>query len=194
ETAAWRVLTDGEFGQALELSQAAQNLAPGGTSVAIQASAQEGRARARLGQAADTYAAVEKVHRMVAPLPKPDRPEHHYQYDPDKSVSYTATTLAWLGDPAAETYAREVITRLAPNNDVQRWPRRVATAKLDLALTLLATDQLDEACHATLQALASGRVVPSWHWCAAEVVRTVEARRLAESSMLRDAYEERRPG
>ena len=40
--------------------------------------------------------------------------EHHYRYDPDKSVAYVATTLAWVGDPAAESYAREIITRLKP--------------------------------------------------------------------------------
>jgi len=33
----------------------------------------------------------------------PDRPEHHYYYDPAKSDAYIATTLAWLGDSAAET-------------------------------------------------------------------------------------------
>lgn len=30
--------------------------------------------------------------------------QHHYRYDPDKSVSYVATALAWVGDPAAESY------------------------------------------------------------------------------------------
>ena len=87
-----------------------------------------------------------------------------YRYDPDKSVAYTATTLAWLGDPAAEDFAREIITRLGASNDVTKWPRRVAVANLDLALTLLVTDRLDEAREATMRAIASGRVVPSNHW------------------------------
>jgi hypothetical protein len=42
----------------------------------------------------------------------PDRPEHHYRYDPAKSDAYTTTTLAWIGDPAAEGYARQVLARL----------------------------------------------------------------------------------
>jgi hypothetical protein len=125
-------------------------------------------------------------------MPRPDRPEHHYRYDPDKSVAYTATTLAWLGDPAAETYARETIARLKPADDVVKWPRRVASANLDLALTLVVTNRLDEACHAAKQAILSGRVVPSNHWRAVEVVRAVEARGLPEASDLRDAYEELR--
>src|SRR5215475_15055791 len=81
---------------------------PPGSSVAIQATAQEGRAWAHLGQPRETYEAIERVNRLVAPLKRPDRPEHHYHYDPDKSVAYVATTLAWLGDPAAEGYAREI--------------------------------------------------------------------------------------
>ena len=34
----------------------------------------------------------------------PDRPEHHYRYDPPKAQMYVATTLSWLGreDPNLE--------------------------------------------------------------------------------------------
>jgi transcriptional regulator with XRE-family HTH domain len=192
ETEAWRVLTDGDYRRAVELSKVAQELAPPGSSVAIQATAQEGRAWARLRQTRETYGAVERVNRLVSPLERPDHPEHHYRYDPDKSVAYVATTLAWVGDPAAESYAREIIARLKPGNG--KWPRRVAAAKLDLALTLLVTNRLDEACDAALQAILSGRVVPSNHWRAAEVVKAVEKRQLSEARNLREAYEELRRG
>ncbi|MFI5792320.1 helix-turn-helix transcriptional regulator [Streptomyces sp. NPDC051677] len=190
ETDAWRVLTDGEYAQALELSLAAQSVAPAGTSALIQATAQEGRARARLGHEKETYAAIEKIQKMAANLGIPERPtEHHYQYDPAKALAYTATTLAWLGDAAAEPYAREVIARLSPSNDVTKWPRRVASANIDLALVLLAGDRLDEACHSAQKAILSGRVVPSNHWRALEVVNAVEVRQLPEASDLREAYE-----
>lgn len=59
---------------------------------------------------------------------------------------------------------REVITRLGAEPDAGRWPRRVATAYVDLALALLASDRPDEACAAALAAILSGRVVPSNHW------------------------------
>ncbi|MEU3262753.1 helix-turn-helix domain-containing protein [Streptomyces bacillaris] len=189
ETDAWRVLTDGEYGRALELSQIAQQLAPAGSSVAIQATAQEGRARARLGERGETYAAIERVQQMSGVLVPRKGTEHHYQYDPGKSLAYTATTLAWVGDPAAETYAREVIARLAPADDVEKWPRRVASANIDLALALLGGDRLDEACHAAQRAILSGRIVPSNHWRALEVVKAVEARQLPEASDLREAYQ-----
>ncbi|MPZ86299.1 MAG: helix-turn-helix domain-containing protein [Actinophytocola sp.] len=194
ETEAWRVLTEGNYRRALELSRAAQELAPSGSSVAIQATAQEGRAWARLRQPRETYSAIERVTKLVSPLERPDHPEHHYRYDPDKSVAYVATTLAWAGDPAAERYAREVIARLEPSEGSGKWPRRVAAANLDLALALLVTNRLDEACAAALQAMLSGRVVPSNHWRAAEVVKAVETRQLPEARDLREAYEELRRG
>jgi transcriptional regulator with XRE-family HTH domain len=191
ETDAWRVLTEGDYRRALELSQAAQELAPPNSSVAIQATAQEGRAWARLRQPRETYRVLERVNRLVSPLERPDHPEHHYRYDPDKSVAYVATTLAWVGDPAAEGYAREIIARLGSSGENGKWPRRVAAANLDLALALLVTDRLDEACDAALRAMLSGRVVPSNRWRAAEVVTAVEARRLPEARDLREAYESR---
>jgi transcriptional regulator with XRE-family HTH domain len=189
ETEAWRVLTEGDYRSALDLSRAAQSVAPTGSSAAIQATAQEGRALARLKQQKETYSAIERVNCLVSPMLKPDQPEHHFRYDPDKSVAYVATTLAWLGDPAAEGYAREIIRRLTPTNDVEKWPRRVASANIDLALALLVTGRLDEACDATLQAISSGRMVPSNYWRAAEVVEAVEAQRLPEATVLREAYQ-----
>jgi transcriptional regulator with XRE-family HTH domain len=189
ETEAWRVLTEGDYRHAVALSQAAQELAPSGSSVAIQATAQEGRAWARSRQPRETYRAIERVDKLVSPLARPDRPEHHYRYDPDKSVAYVATTLAWAGDPAAEGYAREIIARLTPSGSNGTRPRRVAAANLDLALALLVSDRLDEACDAALQAILSGRVVPSNHWRAAEVVKAVETRQLPEAGNLREAYE-----
>lgn len=189
ETEAWRVLTDGDYVRAVELSQIAQGIAPAGSSALIQSTAQEGRARARLGQAKETYAAIDRVQSLSDSRVRPEHPEHHYHYDPAKSLSYTATTLAWLGDPAAEQFAREVIARLDPGDDMTKWPRRVASANIDLALVLMAGNRLDEACDAAQKAILSGRVVPSNHWRALEVVNSVEARQLPEAADLRDAYE-----
>ncbi|MFJ7422837.1 transcriptional regulator [Streptomyces uncialis] len=189
ETDAWRVLTDGAYGRALDLSQAAQEWAPAGSSVAVQATAQEGRARARLGDSKGVRLAIDNVQRMSAALEPVKNAKHHYQYEPGKSLAYTATTLAWIGDPAAESYAREVIAGLAPADDVQKWPRRVASANIDLALALLVDDRPDEACDAAQRAILSGRVVPSNHWRALEVVRAVEARKLPEAPDLREAYQ-----
>ncbi|OLF17933.1 hypothetical protein [Actinophytocola xanthii] len=188
------MLTDGDYRRAVELARAAQELAPAGSSVAVQATAQEGRGWARLRETRETYRVLGQVERLVSPLARPERPEHHYRYDPDKSLAYLATTLAWVGDPAAEGCAREVIARLAPAERGDGWTRRVAVANLDLALALLVTGRLDEACAAAYRAIGSGRVVPSNHWRAAEVVEAVAARGLPEGRDLREAYERLRGG
>jgi len=194
ETRAWSALTDGDYRRALDLSRTAQQIAPPGSSASIQATAQEGRAWARLGQVKETTDALHRVHALVSSLARPDRPEHHYRYDPDKSVAYTATTLAWVGDPAAEEFAREVIDRLRGAGYGGGWPRRVAAAQIDLALALTAADKHDEAAASAQAAMLSGRIVPSNQWRALEVVQAVEARGLPEAKGLRDVFEALRRG
>ena len=190
ETKAWQVLTEGRYRQALEISQAAQLIAPKSGSAFVQATAQEGRAWARLGAGPETRAALGRVEALVSPLPVPDRPEHHYRYDPAKSDAYTATTLAWIGDPAAERYARQVLARLESTVDGPPRPRRAASARLDLSLALIAADRHDEAAWTALEAISSGRIVPSNYWRAREVIRAVALRGVPEAADLAEAYRE----
>jgi transcriptional regulator with XRE-family HTH domain len=194
ETQAWDALTEGRFRLAVDLSQAAQDVAPRDGSAFIQATAQEGRAHARLGDRRATRGALDRVARLVSPLPQPDQPEHHYRYDPAKQVAYTATTLSWIADPAAEGYAREVVARLDGGGDGGPRPRRAASARLDLAKALLAAGRADEAAGEALDAIGSGRIVPSNAWRAGEIVTAVEAAGLSERVDLREAYETLRRG
>jgi len=188
ETQAWQVLTTGDYRQAAGLAQAAQRIAPHDGSAYIQATAQEGRAWARLGDARETRSALVRVEALVAPLPTPERPEHHYRYDPAKSEAYVATTLAWLGDPAAEGYARHVLARLESATDGPPRPRRAASARLDLSLALIASGQHDEAAGTALEAITSGRIVPSNYWRAREVIHAVAERGVPEARELAEAY------
>lgn len=184
------MLTLGEHRQAVDLAVGAQRLAPAGTSAAIQATAQEGRAWARLGDSRATTDAVARVNRMASPLAVPERPEHHYRYDPGKATSYTATTLSWVGDPAAVDHAREVIARLTPVDRHGGRPRRLAVARLDLALSLLRAGQVDEAVESAIEGIRSGRVAPSNRWRALEVVQAAEAASTGSAPALREAYRE----
>jgi tetratricopeptide (TPR) repeat protein len=190
ETRAWDVLTAGDFQQALQLSQQAQAIAPRGSSALIQATAQEGRAWARLGDRTHTSEVLGRVERLTANRPATEHPEHHYPYDPAKVRSYTATTLAWSGDPAAETVAREVITELEVDG---ARPRRVASAQLDLGLALLAAEKPDEAAAVASQAIRSGRIVASNWWRASEVMAGVQHSGVREARSLREEYETFRP-
>ncbi|MFI5916286.1 transcriptional regulator [Dactylosporangium sp. NPDC051541] len=193
ETQAWAVLTDGRFAEALALAQQARAIAPAGSSALIQATAQQGRAWARMGNAAETRDALERVARLVSNLPTPEHPEHHYRYDPTKAVAYTATTLAWVGDPAAEGFARAAIDELLSEPGGRPRPRRVASARLDLALALLAADRPDEASAEALAAVTSGRIVPSNWWRATEVLTGVERSGVSDAKELREACRAFRP-
>ncbi|BCK58166.1 helix-turn-helix domain-containing protein [Nocardia wallacei] len=186
ETRAWERLTAGKFAVAAELSRAAQEIAPEDSSAFIQATAQEGRALARLGNSEGTYGALRKVARLVSGLSTPDRPEHHFRYDPAKSDAYVATTLSWLGDPAAESYARHVLADLKAAESAR--PRRIASANLDLGLALVAADKPEEAADAALTAVASGRLVPSNYWRVSEVVSGIEGRGAPDAAIVREAF------
>ena len=94
---------------------------------------QQGRAWARLGDARQTRATLSRVEVLVSPLSVPDRPEHHYRYDPPKAQFYVATTLSWLGDTAAEGITRQVLAAIQAPGLLPR-SRRAALARLDLAL------------------------------------------------------------
>ncbi len=190
ETEAWQAVTTGDYRRALTLTQGAQAIAPRTSSAYIQATAQEGRIWARLGSGPETRDALNRVARLVSPLSVPEHPEHHYRYDPSKSEAYVATTLSWLGDPAAEPYARQVLARLESAADGMVRPRRAASARLDLALALLATDQPDEAGQLALTTMTSGVLVPSNYWRAREVIGAIETRRMPEAAELREAYRE----
>jgi hypothetical protein len=192
ETRAWQLLTIGNYPAAAGLARDAQSAAPRGSSAHIQATAQEGRALARLGDSArsGSYAALSRVEALVSPMPMPSQPEHHYRYDPAKSEAYAATTLSWLADPAGERVARLVLERLESSIDGPPRPRRAASARIDLSLALLAADKPDEAAGVALQAVTSGRLVPSNYWRAREVVQAVAEAGPTEAAELADAYRE----
>ncbi|MEU7843964.1 helix-turn-helix transcriptional regulator [Micromonospora sp. NPDC049114] len=193
ETRAWEVLTLGDYQTAVRLAQQAQQVAPVGSSAHIQATAQEARAWARMGDVRETRRALERVERLTANLPVPERAEHHYRYDPAKAEAYTATTLAWAGDPGAEQVARQVLANLDPLGDGGSRPRRSASARLDLGLALATTGRPDEASAFAVEAVTSGRVVPSNWWRAREVLRRVEQSGAPEAADLRDVFEQFRP-
>jgi hypothetical protein len=190
ETGAWKALTDGSYREAVELSRAARRIAPKRTSVHIQATAQEGRAWARLGDSRETRAALAAVERLVSPLPVPRQPEHHYVYDPQKADVYVATTLAWLGDSAAEPAAREILAALQDPGAAPPRPRRVALARLDLGLTLANAGKHDEAAAQAMDVMRSGRLAPVDRPRVRDIVSAVTGRQVPGSAELEDVYRE----
>jgi hypothetical protein len=82
----------------------------------------------------------------------------------------------WLGDRDAESYARHVLVRLESAIDGPPRPRQAASARLDLSLALIAADRHDEAAGTALEAITSGRLVPSNYWRAREIIHAVADR------------------
>ena len=187
ETEAWRQLTSGDAQAALALSQRAQQLAPKGSSARLQSTAQEGRARARLGDTSGTYRVLETVHALADGLERRHEPEHHYQYDTGKLAAYTATTLAWIGDPAAVEQAAATAERFRPSSG-SGWPRRYASAHVDLALGASKLGEHQQAADALRTALDSGVLVPSNYWRAGEVVTALTQAGVPVAAELQRSY------
>lgn len=71
ETRAWQAFAGGRHEEAAALSAGAQEAAPDGGSALIQATAQEGRAWAKVGDATRTREILARIERLVSPLPQP---------------------------------------------------------------------------------------------------------------------------
>ena len=97
--------------------------------------------------------------------------------------------MAWLGEPEAERHAREAIARFTPGRRGDPWPRRYASAHIDLALITSKTGDLDESCSSARTAMLTGRLAPSDHWRAREVLDTLTARGFPGTAGLRETYE-----
>lgn len=69
-------------------------------------------------------------------------------------------------------------------------PRRAASTRLDLSLALMAAGQHDEAAGIALEAITSGRIVPSNFWRAREVIQAVAESGLPQARELTEAFQE----
>jgi transcriptional regulator with XRE-family HTH domain len=141
EIAAWFALVEGRYSDTVTLSEAGIGHA-GQTSAAVQLALQAARGYARMG---DTRArgALNTVRAVLARLPAPEHPEHHFVFDAGKYEFYVATILTWLGDDAvAGEHAREVVRRC---EEAGRWPTRLGTTLVNLGLIAGRRRDLDEA-------------------------------------------------
>lgn len=161
----WAALVDQDWRRAAALAEAGQGVAPAGSSAAVQLTAQRARAAARLGDGATVRAALDHAGRIIDRQPGDRSRDSHFAFDDRKLSGYTATTLAWVGDPAGERRARAVVDAYAPFGP----PRRLATARLDLGLILARARRPDEAAQLGMLAVDSGTLVPSNLWRADEL-------------------------
>jgi transcriptional regulator with XRE-family HTH domain len=122
-------------------------------------------------------AAKRAAARELATLPTPEHPEHHFVFDATKLVCYAASSYAWVGDgELAEEHAREVIAQCEDEASQVRWPRRRASAQIDLGVALVQLNRPDEAAYVGSLAVGSKWLVPSNQWRAVELDRALTTR------------------
>jgi len=200
EIAAWYALVEGRFAQAVKLCEG--GLAHAGISnAAVQLTLQASRSYARMGddRAGRMLAAGGAV---LAKLPVPEHPEHHFVFDRDKYEFYTATVYTWLGtdDAAAEENAREVVARCHGPDGVILWPTRLSTTLVNLGQIAGRRGDLDEAVALGAESLRCGRRSAELLPRAAELERRLASRYGAEplvseyGELLREEFRALPPG
>lgn len=188
EVDTWAALVDQDWARAAELAEAGEAIAPTGSPAAAQLAVQAARAAARLGDGPGMRAALRRCAALLERQSRDRSPEHHFFFDGNKLDLYTGTALAWLGDPAAEDYARHAAAR----HEAGGQRRRLATAHLDLGLVLARLGRPDEAAHCGVFALGTNQLVPSNAWRADELVAAVSGfRGVPEVEALRELAAQR---
>lgn len=185
----WAALVDQDWPRAATLAAAGEAAAPPGSPAAAQLAVQAARATARLGDGSAVRAALRRCAIALERQSHERPPDHHFYFDGQKFELYTGTALAWLGDPAAEDYARHAAARFSTGKQ----PRRLATAYLDLGLVLARLGPPDEAAHCGVLALGANHLVPSNAWRADELIAAVAGYRGVPAAIRISHQHARRP-
>jgi transcriptional regulator with XRE-family HTH domain len=149
EIGAYFALVEGRYRDTVAMSEAGLEHA-GVTSAAVQLAVQAARGYARMGdpQARDALTAG---HAVLARLPVPGNPDHHFVFDRDKYEFYVATILTWLGDDqAAREHAEEVVRQCQAAGGR---PMRLSMTLVDLGVIAGRSGDLDEAVSRGIAAL-----------------------------------------
>jgi hypothetical protein len=128
------------------------------TSAGVQLAVQEAKGWSRLGDARRAEEAMRTAGTVLARLPRPEHPEHHFVFDASKLSFYAATCYTWLGDGEhAREHAAQVISQCLEVPGQVRWPVRLAETRVDLGLVAAREGRIDDACDLGRHALASER-------------------------------------
>jgi len=157
EIKAWIDLTTGNYHGVVAAARAGIEAAPH-HSVAIQLSAQEAKAWARIGDRRATEVALDKGRRLLEAMPYPDNLDHHFVVDPTKFDFYMMDCYRHLAeDRLAETLANEVIQASTDFDGTERAPMRLAEARITLGVVAARQGDLEQAIHCGTQALSASR-------------------------------------
>jgi hypothetical protein len=149
--------SDGRSAGVVAAARAGTEVAPH-HSVAIQLSAQEAKAWARIGDHRATEVALDKGRRLLEAMPYPDNLDHHFVVDPTKFDFYTTDCYRYLAeDRLAETLATGVIQASTDFDGTKRAPMRLAEARITLGVVAARQGDLEQAIHHSTRALSASR-------------------------------------
>ncbi|GGS87940.1 hypothetical protein GCM10010156_53000 [Planobispora rosea] len=145
EMSAWFALVEGRYEDVVTSARMGQ-AAAGQSSAMVQLTLQEARGLARIGDRREADKALSRGADILAKLPLPDNPDHHFVFDHAKWVFYAATAYTWLEDnDRAEEHARETIQMHTRPDGTSNAPMRVADAHIDLGIVHARRGDLDAA-------------------------------------------------
>ena len=153
-------------------------------SVAIQLSAQEAKAWARIGDRRQTEVALDRGRRLLDALPYPDNLDNHFVVDPTKFDFYAMDCYRMLAeDKLAETLADEVIRASTDFDGTERAPMRTAEARITLGVIAARQGDVEKAVHQGRRALtATRKSLPSLVIVSRDLTRVLKERYPAEPS------------
>ncbi|MGI5161525.1 XRE family transcriptional regulator [Microbispora sp. CA-102843] len=145
EMSAWFALVEGRYEDVVTAARQGQALA-GQSSAQVQLTLQEARGLARIGDRREADKALSRGADILAKLPIPENPDHHFVFDHAKWVFYAATAYTWLEDnDRAEEHALETIQMHTRPDGTSNAPMRVADAHIDLGIVHARRGDLDAA-------------------------------------------------
>ena len=133
EMAAWFALVENRYEDVIEAAEIGLQVKDT-ESVGVQLNLQKAKGYARLADSRETQRALTDAAAILAKLPPPEHPDHHFVFDHSKWMHYAATIYTWLGDDRkAKEHATEVINGHLRPDGTSRAPMRTAEARLSLA-------------------------------------------------------------
>jgi hypothetical protein len=158
EMRSWYALTQGQYRAAIVAARAGLEAVGSTHSVAVQLSAHQAKAWARIGDRRQVEVALDTGRDVLEALPYPDNLDNHFVIDPSKWDFYTMDCYRLVGeDKLAETYAIEVIrSSTSPDGSVRK-PMRVAEARVTLGVVAARRGDLEAALIEGRAALSGDR-------------------------------------
>jgi transcriptional regulator with XRE-family HTH domain len=156
EMTAWFALTQTRYRAVLDAAAAGQAAAPGG-SAAVQLAGQEAKAYARVRDRDAVRDALERGRALLASIPAPGRPDHHFVVDPAKQDFYAMDAYRIARDDARATEYAKTVLELGKGPDGELAPMRMTEARLTLAAVAAREGDLEQAVTTGIGALSGQR-------------------------------------